>query len=752
MRAFRVDRTLLSASLSAFAIVLVAGCSGSGGTQSPIPSRANGSIVAVPATSLVSKSAFVAQAIAAETDVAGSQASTARATWPIGAQTATADVGINVEGVVDYSVSQQFVNAMRQARPWGSPSTPWDESVSQGGEVDADGWPTVDAGAVILCCTAADGSNANSGTQSELTGTYHLFFTGRATIGFPVYGGTIANQTYDAAKNRTSADITWAATPNDGGFSVFLNFTNTQRTPQSPVGSGITNVHLIRPQFAPNGQPWWTQPDQQFTTPFLTALSGYSTLRFMDWNATNGSPVVNWRDRTAETYATDQRQIASDGGWQPTGASWGEAIALANQTNEDMWINVPAMATDDYVTHLANVLHTYLHPNLHVYVEYSNEVWNSSFPQFQYNLSVAEAQAASNPAYKANCSPSDEYRWGQCRVAERLMQISNDFSHVFGHLQIGTRVRPVFATQIGNTYDLGGALAFIAATYGPPSSFFYGIAQAPYWSGDNSLANLTEGQELGNAESNLQATVPSSTAAFTAYAVAYGLHNFTYEGGPGMSGTQSLAAKVAANLDPQIGSQVTEALDDFFTRGGDMYVYYNEASAYGQYGMWGTTDDIFDLATPKIDAIAATRGSSQVRSVGAAVPGSIAALSYSFEADGGGYAQPQYFYFRNGETLSYLVDAPSAGVFAVTLTEGTYASTPSQATILVNTQIAGTIVVPVTNGPSATTTTAALDVALPAGLSVVSVAETSGEFGLYAVGISPPSGGAFRPASRVVAP
>jgi hypothetical protein len=653
----------------------------------------------------------------------------------VGAYETKADVGINVEGVVDFSVAQQFVDAMRQARPWGSPATPYDEAVAHAGEIDANGWPTVDSGVLVLCCVASDGSATDPGTASELSGTYQLSFTGKANVTIPIDTGAVTGYAYDPATNLSTASVTFTDTT--AAETLYLSFTNTQRTPTSPVGSGITDVHLIRPQIAPNGMRWWTTSTQRFTDPFLATLRGYSTLRFMDWAATNGSPVVNWSDRTPESYATEQRQIAYDGGFAPTGASWGDAIALANATKEDMWINIPAMASDAYVKSLARVIRAQLQPNLHVYVEYSNEVWNASFPQFAYNLGLAESEAQTNPAYKANCSPTDEYRWGQCRVAERLMQIAQDFASVDGPSAIDTTIRPVFATQENNTYDLGGALAFIATTYGTPSSFFYAVAQAPYWEGDQSLDGQTAGQELQAAETSLDATVPSSTADFTAYAVAYGLHNFTYEGGPGMYGTPSLAAKIAANVDPRMGSQVTHALTDFFVKGGDMFVYYDDTGAYGQYGMWGTTQDVFDRVTPKIDAIGATIGTEQIRSVGAMMPGAINALKYAFEAEPGGYAQPTYFYFRNGESLAYLVEAPAAGNYTLTLTEGTYATTSSLATISIGGVSAGSIVIPTTGGnPANTVRTAPLSIRLPQGLSIVDVAETSGEFALYKIGVA----------------
>jgi hypothetical protein len=322
-------------------------------------------------------------------------------------------------------------------------------------------------------------------------------------------------------------------------------------------------------------------------------------------------------------------------------------------------------------------------------------------------------------------------------VADRLRQIARDFINVDGLAAIGTRIRPVFATQEDQTYDLGGALGFIAKTYAAPKTYFYGVAQAPYWEGDQSLQNQSAAQELQGSLANLQATVPSSTADFTAYAVAYGLHNFTYEGGPGMSGTPSLAAKVAANLDPAIGTQVREALGDFFTHGGDMFVYYNDTSAYGQYGMWGTTEDVFNRATSKISAIQAIRGTSQTRAVGVAIPGTIAGIKAQFEVSPGGYAAPNYFYFRNGEELAYLIETPVAGTCALTLTVGSYATTPGQATIVLAGSTVGTLATPATGGnPNTQATTKALAIALPQGLSILDVAETSGEFGLYDISIA----------------
>src|SRR5215467_11728652 len=55
-------------------------------------------------------------------------------------------LGVNIEWVNDWGRSLMFADAMKHARPWGTVTNPNDTSVS----VDADGWPTQDAGVIII--------------------------------------------------------------------------------------------------------------------------------------------------------------------------------------------------------------------------------------------------------------------------------------------------------------------------------------------------------------------------------------------------------------------------------------------------------------------------------------------------------------------------------------------------------------------------------------------------------------------------
>jgi hypothetical protein len=66
------------------------------------------------------------------------------------------------------------------------------------------------------------------------------------------------------------------------------------------------------------------------------------------------------------------------------------------------WFSIPHAASDDWVLGFASLVLNTLRPDLKVYIEYSNEVWNNGFPQHahaaamgqQLNLSSVAADAA----------------------------------------------------------------------------------------------------------------------------------------------------------------------------------------------------------------------------------------------------------------------------------------------------------------------------------------------------------------------
>ena len=75
-------------------------------------------------------------------------------------------------------------------------------------------------------------------------------------------------------------------------------------------------------------------------------------------------------------------------------------IDLCNRTGLDLWLCIPhktfddfrANPTDNYWTSLAKLVKEQLNPSLNVYVEYSNETWNSAgYYSAQYNNCIQMA-------------------------------------------------------------------------------------------------------------------------------------------------------------------------------------------------------------------------------------------------------------------------------------------------------------------------------------------------------------------------
>jgi hypothetical protein len=65
--------------------------------------------------------------------------------------------------------------------------------------------------------------------------------------------------------------------------------------------------------------------------------------------------------------------------------------ALANTLKRDIWVNMPHIASDDYVTQYAKQVYAELDPSIKVYLEYSNEVWNPGFAGHSYTTSQGNA-------------------------------------------------------------------------------------------------------------------------------------------------------------------------------------------------------------------------------------------------------------------------------------------------------------------------------------------------------------------------
>lgn len=179
-------------------------------------------------------------------------------------------------------------------------------------------------------------------------GRYVVLYDGEGEM--RVSGQTILN----ATPGRFEVDIT------TDNFSLFLQVIRSKR------GNHIRNIRFLIPGTEA------TYIKEPFYKSFLERASVATVLRFMPAFSTNGSKWTSWDTR-------EQPNRIGSNIW-----TYEESIDLCNRLCIDYWATVPHAADSAYIATLANLVKERLRPELKVYLEYSNEVWNSSFEQSEW--------------------------------------------------------------------------------------------------------------------------------------------------------------------------------------------------------------------------------------------------------------------------------------------------------------------------------------------------------------------------------
>lgn len=148
----------------------------------------------------------------------------------------------------------------------------------------------------------------------------------------------------------------------------------TKSDPQDPV----TQVQCFVPDS--ESEPW---PFRKVA--FETYHPLFSTVRFMDWQETNGSHQKHWENRPVpdqQTFRLEERR----------GVPLEWMIDYCNTLHISPWFCMPHEADDNYIRQFAMMVKEKLNPELKIYVEYSNEVWNThpAFDQTSYAVKMAE--------------------------------------------------------------------------------------------------------------------------------------------------------------------------------------------------------------------------------------------------------------------------------------------------------------------------------------------------------------------------
>jgi hypothetical protein len=467
------------------------------------------------------------------------------------AASSVARVGMNLSGPADYNTEQPFVDVFRFSRPWISQKegSPWGEGPTL--DLDEYGWVKrleVGCSAETLLCTIEGGHYPS--------GRYTVLYEGEGKLTASNAGTVIGEE-----PGRLSLDVDAKKGP------LFLQIRET--SPQNY----LRNIRVLMPGF----ETLYTS--NPFHPAFLKRWQGMACLRFMDWMDTNNSKVSAWTDRPEPQDAT----------FSEKGIPVEVMVDLCNRLKADAWFCMPHRADDTYVRNFAQRVKERLDPSLRVYVEYSNEVWNSMFQQTQYSIEKGQELGLG--------APERPWEGGGMYYARRSVEIFKIWEDVFaGH----DRLVRVLAWQAGNTWWMENILLSDPATAAQVDA----LAIAPYLgfsipeTGDGLTAAVVSGWSLDQLFAHLNSTVlPESVQAIQNTRGVAEKHNFrmlAYEGGQhlvGVAGGENNEAMTrlfhAANADSRMG-QLYEAYYRAWTEaGGGLFCYFSSVSSWSKWGAWG---------------------------------------------------------------------------------------------------------------------------------------------------------------------
>lgn len=269
-------------------------------------------------------------------------------------------LGINLSQVNYFSREWVFVDAVKQSKPWVATNpngNPFDTGETV--ETDINGWPLLQPG------TSAQTLMFSQMQGAYPTGEYICTYEGTGVLVFQWDGLAI-----DSEPGRITVDVN----PTNTGILM--------RIAESDPSDPIRNIKLWMPGFENAQSP--------FHPLFLQRMSKFKVLRFMDWGHTNEvTDTTTWSNRTRVSHV-------SQGG--DNGVAIEYMIWLCNELDADPWFCIPHTADDIYITNFATLVRGHLEPERKIYLEWSNEVWNSRFDAYGY-VEVQSDSSAYSPGW-----------------------------------------------------------------------------------------------------------------------------------------------------------------------------------------------------------------------------------------------------------------------------------------------------------------------------------------------------------------
>jgi hypothetical protein len=325
----------------------------------------------------------------------------------------------------------------------------------------------------------------------------------------------------------------------------------------------------------------------RYAPDFLKRYRGIDTLRFMDWMLTNGSAQTGWLSRPVVGQDT----------YQYTGFPIEYLVDLCNQLHCNLWINVPHKGDDTWVGETAEYVCKHLDPTLRVYLEWSNEIWNTIFPQYQYAMDMGVALGYVKEVY-GDVPNLPLYRGAWFYQMQRSRQCWSVWQNAMKGRTAPSLVR-VINSQAANSFVGETTMLFRNGVQDVDTlsiAPYVGLTVTPTSVPSQATVNTwTPTQVIQHIIDTSLPVIKEWNAQNAAVARKYGIALTSYESGLGINqgGAASSDAHLTALLDeaevdPLTATLMTDYYRNWSDVGGLLINQFNSPQPWSSsYGRWG---------------------------------------------------------------------------------------------------------------------------------------------------------------------
>jgi hypothetical protein len=190
----------------------------------------------------------------------------------------------------------------------------------------------------------------------------------------------------------------------------------------------------------------------------------------------------------------------------------------------------------------------------------------------------------------------------------RTAQMCDIWKSVWG--PDASRVVCVLGAQAGNSGTATQALdcpLWTGSGHAPCSNHnINAVGVAPYFADSNAKRTWAAVIDTGSSPlfqqliGNDLPEVLKGEVSYKAALAPYNLPFIAYEGGQSLVSSVPAVMNqyIAANRDPRMGGAYTQALNDWKSSGGELYVLYSDISIPNQYGEFGALESFMDTVDP----------------------------------------------------------------------------------------------------------------------------------------------------------